>query len=249
MDRICYILFLSTINWIFETDATLSKSDKKQKTKSNAKNEPEDVHSNSNTHPLSARDILENHNKYVKDELDKKFEGTVLGYVTPWNSKGYDIAKSFGTKFNLISPVWLQVNVENGEYKIGGLHDVDQGWVSEVRSKGAKIVPRILFDRWTGQDFVSLFGKADLQKKLSKLLLKCIKDNKFDGLTIEVWSQLGGQARPQLAQLLGHLADDVRRLGFLFILVIPPALYQGNQQECFLLWSFKSWHPKWTSSA
>ncbi len=30
-------------------------------------------------------------------------------YVTPWNGRGYDAAKTFGGKFTLVSPVWLQL--------------------------------------------------------------------------------------------------------------------------------------------
>jgi chitinase domain-containing protein 1 len=80
--------------------------------------------------------------------LSKSFRGPVLGYVTPWNSHGYDIAKNFGGKFSLVSPVWLQVTVSSNEdYLIGGAHDVDKGWMADVRNKGAKIVPRLLFER------------------------------------------------------------------------------------------------------
>ncbi len=43
---------------------------------------------------------------------------------------------------------WLQVTVSSNEdYLVGGAHDVDKGWMAEVQKKGAKIVPRILFER------------------------------------------------------------------------------------------------------
>jgi hypothetical protein len=35
----------------------------------------------------------------------------VLGYVTPWNAHGYDVAKSWGGKFSLVAPVWLQAGL------------------------------------------------------------------------------------------------------------------------------------------
>ena len=42
----------------------------------------------------------------------------------------------------------LQVTVStNDDYLLGGAHDVDLGWIKEVRKHGAKIVPRVLFDR------------------------------------------------------------------------------------------------------
>lgn len=45
-----------------------------------------------------------------------------------WNSHGYDIAKIFGNKFTLISPVWLQVKRRGKErFQFTGLHDADKG--------------------------------------------------------------------------------------------------------------------------
>ena len=98
---------------------------------------------------LKARDILDQHAApATTNSLLKGFRGTVLGYVTPWNAHGYDIAKSFGSKFSLVSPVWLQVTVSSNEdYLVGGAHDIDKGWMADVRKKGTKIVPRILFER------------------------------------------------------------------------------------------------------
>jgi hypothetical protein len=97
---------------------------------------------------LRARDILDQHAASSSAIHPKQFPGAVLGYVTPWNSHGYDIAKNFGTKFSLVSPVWLQVTVSNNEdYLVGGAHDVDTNWMVDVRKRGGKIVPRILFER------------------------------------------------------------------------------------------------------
>lgn len=45
------------------------------------------------------------------------------------------MAKIWGTKFDIISPVWLQVvRLPNGGYKINGEHDVDSGWIKDVRN-------------------------------------------------------------------------------------------------------------------
>jgi chitinase domain-containing protein 1 len=52
------------------------------------------------------------------------------------------------TRLNPDSQPWLQVTVSSNEdYLVGGAHDVDKGWMAEVQKKGAKIVPRILFER------------------------------------------------------------------------------------------------------
>jgi chitinase domain-containing protein 1 len=55
--------------------------------------------------------ILQEHFHFVPSQVHvKHFQGETLGYVTPWNSKGYDMAKLFSRKFTYISPVWLQVS-------------------------------------------------------------------------------------------------------------------------------------------
>ena len=113
---VCIFLLLAS-----DINCTLSKRDKKKKSKETDKvveykpSKPgpseKSVISKSllSGEELVARNILEHHSAYFKDTFIKNFAGTVLGYVTPWNSHGYDVAKTFGSKFSLISPVWLQV--------------------------------------------------------------------------------------------------------------------------------------------
>ena len=63
------------------------------------------------------------------------------------------MAKIFGEKFSLISPVWLQIQPSKDDsskpYLIGGSHDIDGNWVAEVKKNNALLVPRILFDKVT----------------------------------------------------------------------------------------------------
>ena len=87
------------------------------------------------------------------------------------------------------------MSASEGKYVIGGEHDVDKGWMEDVRKKGAMIVPRILFDKWTGQHFMTLFQQKEKQVELVELLVMTGTKNKFNGFTVEVWSQLGGNAR------------------------------------------------------
>jgi chitinase domain-containing protein 1 len=51
---------------------------------------------------------------FVWQNTSKHFEGDVLGYVTPWNSHGYDVAKGVPGKFSIVSPVWLQLKGAEG---------------------------------------------------------------------------------------------------------------------------------------
>ncbi|KAG2462532.1 CHID1 protein, partial [Polypterus senegalus] len=145
-----------------------------------------------------AKDIVKEHWRYSADkDNEQHFQGDVLGYITPWNGHGYDIAKMFGSKFTSISPVWLQIRRRGKEsYQITGLHDVDQGWISAVKkSRNIKLMPRILFDGWSYQDFEILFGSEDEIEEMVEEMVKVAKEERFDGFVIEVWSQLGGQKK------------------------------------------------------
>ncbi|XP_074698779.1 chitinase domain-containing protein 1 isoform X7 [Strix aluco] len=193
-------LSLTMICWLVE--GTLSKTDaKKGATK---KLEEKTLHSDKNVQDRGlvvvdpkAKDIILEHRSYCSKKMkERHFSGDVLGYITPWNSHGYDIAKIFGSKFTLISPVWLQVKRRGKErFQFTGLHDADKGWMKDVRktSKTVKIVPRILFDGWTYQDFESVFASEDEIEELSKNMVLLAKNENFDGFVVEVWSQLGNQ--------------------------------------------------------
>uniref|UniRef100_A0A8D2CTX4 Chitinase domain-containing protein 1 n=1 Tax=Sciurus vulgaris TaxID=55149 RepID=A0A8D2CTX4_SCIVU len=136
-----------------------------------------------------------------------------------WNSHGYDIAKVFGSKFTHISPVWLQLKRRGREmFEVTGLHDVDQGWMRAVRkhAKSLHIVPRLLFEDWTYDDFRSGEGESSNQH--------------FDGFVVEVWSQLLSQKHVGLIHMLTHLAEALHQARLLTILVIPPAITPGTDQ-------------------
>uniref|UniRef100_A0A8C3T356 Chitinase domain-containing protein 1 n=1 Tax=Chelydra serpentina TaxID=8475 RepID=A0A8C3T356_CHESE len=181
-----------------------------------------------------AKDIVLEHKSYCAKKMkERHFLGDVLGYITPWNNHGYDIAKMFGNKFTLISPVWLQVKRKGKEmFQFTGLHDADQDWIKDVKknSKNIKIVPRILFDGWTYQDFESVFGSEDEIEELSKSMVQIAKEENFDGYVVEVWSQLGNQKQAELIHLLTHLSEALHEAQLKLILVIPPAVTPGTNQ-------------------
>ncbi|XP_026509696.1 chitinase domain-containing protein 1 [Terrapene carolina triunguis] len=181
-----------------------------------------------------AKDIVLEHKSYCAKKMkERHFWGDVLGYITPWNNHGYDIAKMFGNKFTLISPVWLQVKRKGKEmFQFTGLHDADQDWIKDVKknSKTIKIVPRILFDGWTYQDFESVFGSEDEIEELSKTMVQIAKEENFDGYVVEVWSQLGNQKQAELIHLLTHLSEALHEAQLKLILVIPPAVTPGTNQ-------------------
>ncbi|XP_046645969.1 chitinase domain-containing protein 1-like isoform X1 [Daphnia pulicaria] len=187
----------------------------------------------------SAKEILSDYKAYSTKTNIRRVDKTVLGYITPWNGHGYDVAKIFANKFDLISPVWLQVTPTPGGkgYVMTGLHDVDKNWMTTVKNKSTqskvKMVPRLLFDRWSGQDYARLFKEKDRVWELSQVISKSIKENGFDGIVMEAWSQLGGQHSNEMINMIGHLSNHLRESKFIFVLVIPPPLYHGNAPGMF----------------
>ncbi len=114
--------------------ATLGPGDKKSKTKVKKENvpppeDPKVMYTTTTTESIGDQvdisvvernlvkidkipvtDLVNYHSFYCKPCAgNKSFESKVLGYVTPWNSKGYDVAKTFAKKLDYVSPVWLQV--------------------------------------------------------------------------------------------------------------------------------------------
>ncbi|XP_060119006.1 chitinase domain-containing protein 1 isoform X1 [Heteronotia binoei] len=219
-------------------DATLSKTDTKKTT---SKILEEKTHHSDKTvqdrglviTDIKAKDIILEHKSYCAKKAKEPYLGNVLGYITPWNSHGYDIAKIFGNKFTTISPVWLQVKRRGKEkFQFMGLHDADQGWMKEVKknAKNIKIVPRVLFEGWTYQDFESVFGSEDEIEELSSTMVQVAKNENFDGFVVEVWSQLGNQKQMGLIHLLTHLSEALHQARLKLMLVIPPAVMPGTDQ-------------------
>ncbi|XP_027435179.1 chitinase domain-containing protein 1 isoform X2 [Zalophus californianus] len=183
---------------------------------------------------LRAEDVVLEHRSYCSAKArERHFAGDVLGYVTPWNSHGYNVAKVFGSKFTHISPVWLQLKRRGREmFEVTGLHDVDQGWMRAVRkqAKGLRVVPRLLFEDWTHEDFRNVLDSEDEIEELGKTVVQVAKSQHLDGFVVEVWSQLLSQKHLGLIHMLTHLAEALHQARLLAILVIPPAVTPGTDQ-------------------
>lgn len=181
------------------------------------------------------KDIVKEERRYY-GHIKRAFDGQVLGYVTPWNSHGYDVAKLFGPKLTSVSPVWLQLRRRGPEtFDVTGLHDHDPGWVRAVRkaNKKVKIVPRLLLDGWSYQDYMSVLGSEDEIEELATELVDVAKTEGFDGFTLELWSQLGGNKRKELAHLIRHVCETLNSKKLECILVIPPSVTSAGQPGMF----------------
>jgi hypothetical protein len=62
---------------------------------------------------LKSESLLRNHHLYHKDTSKRSYPGEVLAYVTPWNKKGYNMAKIIAPKLSWLVPVWFQIRYTN----------------------------------------------------------------------------------------------------------------------------------------
>jgi len=227
-----------------DNDCTLSKSDRKKKPtkKSDVRSVgplDQTVYERGlvTTNLKHPSEVIANFAGYGRDTSLRNFDGHVLGYVTPWNGDGYDVAKKFGAKLSSVSPVWLQI-VPTGSgdredaYSVMGVHDVDRKWMQDVR-KNCRILPRVLFDKWTGEDYMQLFSQPWRAEAIAKHVTAAIAKHGFDGVVLEVWSQLGGQAKRQITEVIQTIGQAVRAKAKLFVLVIPPPVYADDVTGMF----------------
>lgn len=179
---------------------------------------------------VSVDEIVNNHEKYcAKCVAEKNFNGLVLGYVTPWNSKGYDVSKTFVRKLDYISPVWLQVKrTGKKKYQLTGTHDIDSGWMDQVRAAGGNdtnpFMPRILFEKLKMEDLHALFNEEQEINALCDMLLAKSNKYNFNGYVLEIYLQLGGHGKAEINHLIVDLAAKLQSSGKKLIVVVPPPL-------------------------
>ncbi|KAM3344596.1 chitinase domain-containing protein 1 [Capsicum galapagoense] len=131
-------------------------------------------------------DIL-NENTNVSENISRRhFENPVLAYITPWNPKGYDLAKKFSSKITHLSPVWYDLKNEGSKLVLHGRHNADRGWISDIRMKGnALILPRVVLEA----NPLDLLEKKRLREKAINLIITECKEMEYDGIVLESWSR------------------------------------------------------------
>lgn len=145
----------------------------------------------------TAASILREHAGRPADAAAKRFTGEALGYVTPWNGRGYDFARAYRAKLDYVSPVWLQVREDAQRQPIlTGTHDIDADWVRDVKygpgdrrgdtaTAGPKMVPRVMYER-------NKLSDEDVPR-IVDALLELARAHDFDGFVFEVWLLLAPQ--------------------------------------------------------
>ncbi|KAL3103622.1 hypothetical protein niasHT_026816 [Heterodera trifolii] len=177
------------------------------------------------------------------DNGKRKFtSGATLGYVTPWNNHGYDVAKWAASKFTHISPVWFQLRAdgtaENEKItcRVDGTHDIDMGWVEQIllNNSAVRIVPRFIFEGWSGALLQQFLTEEQAQYRCVRALVNFLQRYNFNGAVMEIWLQIMSMTRGTAAQYLLELiefwSEHFHRAGLEFILPLTPPL-GANLQE------------------
>uniref|UniRef100_A0A672GCB7 Chitinase domain-containing protein 1 n=1 Tax=Salarias fasciatus TaxID=181472 RepID=A0A672GCB7_SALFA len=227
------LVLLHAVSCCCLVSATLSKTDAKKSLKTS----PAELSVLSRglvVSDLHWKDIVKEEKRFCT-HIKKAFQGPVLGYVTPWNSHGYDIAKTFGSKLTSVSPVWLQLRRRGPEtFDVTGLHDHDPGWVKAVRksNKKVRIVPRLLFDGWSYQDYMSVLASEDEIEELGSELVDVAKVRQQCCFFLFRSHVCVGLCQ-ELVHLMKHICETLKAKRLDCILVIPPAVTSSGQPGMF----------------
>jgi len=120
---------------------------------------------------ISYSGIISHYNDSCDEEV-KHYKNPLLGYVTPWNSEGKEIAKKFALKFTLISPVWHNIKLTNNEYRITGEEQFDEQFINELREKNPeiKIVPRFNIENDALNKYYQFTGNTEAKTLAQQIL-------------------------------------------------------------------------------
>ncbi|KAI9912655.1 hypothetical protein PsorP6_004843 [Peronosclerospora sorghi] len=167
--------------------------------------------------------ILHEHARAASN-MRKNFRGETLVYVTPWNKRGYELAKQFRTKFTYISPVWLQVREDSEKVPIiTGTHEIDRQWVHDIRNGDEEIeekqevpaiVPRVVYER-------NRLSSEDVPLIIDNML-ELMNKHTFDGMVFEV-PVIGGTV-----DMLQQMARAFQEVNKLLILVLSRSSKDGE---------------------
>ena len=168
-------------------------------------------------------DVLRNHKTYSQTYARTRFVSmvTTLAFVTPWNSKGYELALTFSHKFTHVSPVWFQVSPSG---QITGRQDVKEKWLRKLYRSNPDllVVPRFIFESWPPEAFSEFFSSQNRMSQLADDLAELLAQYRMHGAVLEVWKQMPSQESAGLTGFLRLLSGRFKQQDLYLSLVVPP---------------------------
>lgn len=156
------------------------------------------------------QEILDENSKVLKNESHRHYTYPVLAYITPWNSKGYEMAKRFTNKFTILSPVWYDLKSQGTGLVLEGRHNADMGWISELRRNGnALVLPRVVLEAFPKE----LLKKKKLRDKAIDLIISECKEMEYDGIVLESWSRWAAYGVLHDPEMRNKALQFIKQLG------------------------------------
>ncbi|KAK2650093.1 hypothetical protein Ddye_017582 [Dipteronia dyeriana] len=135
---------------------------------------------------VTYQEILTENTKVSENSSHRHYTYPILAYITPWNLKGYEMAKRFNNKFTHLSPVWYDLKSQGNSLVLEGRHNADRGWISALRKSGeALVLPRVVLEAFPKE----LLRKKKLRDKAIDLILTECQEMEYDGIVLESWSR------------------------------------------------------------
>ncbi|KAK7744069.1 hypothetical protein SLS53_003587 [Cytospora paraplurivora] len=155
----------------------------------------------------------------------------VLGYVTPWNSRGKELVEQHRQKLDIVSPVWYTIHASEapGEelytVKGGPPSEEDEAWYKRLQqppdtedasSRPLQVAPRFFLDGWTADDYQNLVLNQTRWQILSGAITDVVTEKSYDGIVFESWASYA------LGPPLTAVSEALHAEGKILILVMPP---------------------------
>ncbi|XP_027715998.1 chitinase domain-containing protein 1 [Vombatus ursinus] len=188
---------------------------------------------------LKAQDVVLEYSSYCAQKTKHRhFPGHVLGLGTNLQDRSCsergDLDESSGPWQGLRVKMPIPASCVTGPLcqaaqGRGGLRGF-LDWMKSVKkqAKNVRIVPRILFDKWTRDDYKSLFSSEDEIEELAKTFVQVAQNKHFDGYVLEVWSPSLQEQQKDLLHTLTHVVEALHQAQLLVILVVPSTIVPGK---------------------
>lgn len=159
----------------------------------------------------------------------------VLGYVTPWHSRGKELVETNRQKFDIVSPVWYTIHANGDRYEVQGgpPAEEDEAWYQRLQQVAAsvdgaelkplQVVPRFMLDGWEESDYRQLMFNTTRWQMLSDVVLEVVAQKGFDGVVFE------SGATHALPQSLIKLSEALHDNGKILIVVMQPIRTPGGE--------------------
>jgi len=170
----------------------------------------------------------------------EKFLGVreVLGFIAPWNDKGYKIAKYFRDKFTSVSPLWFRIlpgRPDTVGFDIAGLELAQKrrAWANDSASVGLGVLPHFSiegFERLEG-----LRALLAAPETLASEMVGFCQRGGFAGLVFDIRIVLFPGVKKLMPQLVAAVGQALRAAGKRFVLSVPAPVPgdEGSKRPVF----------------